>query len=98
MERELIFEILNGYYKPDKPFLYGGLPVDNEFEEGKRCGKLYSEVYDAQCRLAQKLGMEEDKDVERIMNNMNEITRILCYKMYEYGMHNNLEERIQGLI
>lgn len=52
--------------------------------------KLYSRVYDANVRLCERLGVEEDTDVNIIIDSMNEITRILVMKMYDYGANREM--------
>ena len=59
--------------------------VEDEFAEGKPCAELYRRVYEANRRLCQRLGVDEDKDVETIINCMNDISCILAMKMYDYG-------------
>lgn len=52
------------------------------------CEKLYEEIYQTKERLNKRLGKEgeEDADIEKIINNMFDICRIVGNKMYEYGM------------
>lgn len=38
-------------------------------------------MYEAKMRLAEKLGNQEDKDVEIIVDCMNKIMRILCQEL-----------------
>lgn len=59
--------------------------VENEYEEGKVCGVLYREVYYANRRVCEKLGVEEDSDVEIIIRNLLEIAEYQSLKMYDYG-------------
>ena len=58
----------------------------DEFVEGKPCFELYEHVCDANKRICERLGVQEDKDVEIIINCMDDIGRILAMKMYDYGM------------
>ena len=44
-------------------------------------------VYSAKLRLGNRLGMDEDSDVEEIINCMCSISRILADKMFQYGMN-----------
>lgn len=55
--------------------------VANEYEEGKFCGKAYKEVYHAKQRICGRLGADEDKDVELIINNLIDIGQHLSMKM-----------------
>ena len=60
--------------------------VENAFAEGALCSRLYREVYQANLRLCQRLGQPDaDPDVETIINNLLQINRHLCLKMYHYG-------------
>ena len=85
MKKELIYDLMNGFYNKDTGILSQNVIVEDEFEKGKECGALLEKVYGAKIRLAEKLGHQEDKDVEIIVDCMNEIMRILCLKMYDYG-------------
>lgn len=85
MRSELIYNLINGFICDDI-----SIPLEfeiiNEFEEGKECDRISGEVYQAQCRLAGKLGDDdEDEDVEALINGMNNLTKIIALKMYEYG-------------
>lgn len=59
--------------------------VENLFEEGSRCDELYQQIYEANLRLCQRLGAEEDRDVQEIIDAFWEITRLVGEKMYHYG-------------
>lgn len=60
--------------------------VANEYEEGKFCEKAYKEVYNANRRICQRLGVDEDRDVELIVSNLIDIGKYLSMKMYDYGV------------
>ena len=67
--------------------------VEDAFAEGMDCDRWYAEVYDAKCRLCERLGEEdEDVDVERIIGNLLAIQHELCIKMYEYGAKFSIRE------
>ena len=79
---ETVYETLIGDYEEK----YNVPGVDNAFAEGSECDRLYQEVYEANRRLCERLGREdEDPDVELILGNLLEITRRLCLEMYRYG-------------
>ena len=59
--------------------------VENAFEEGKTCQKLYAEVYGLYDRICGRNRAEADEDVDKIIHNMMEIARILGCKMFAYG-------------
>ena len=60
--------------------------VDDLFEEGGRCDGLYQEIYEANLRLCQRLGVEEDRDVQTIIDAFWEITKLVGEKMYHHGL------------
>ena len=79
---EKIYEAMIGM---ESCCLYGE-EIENLFEEGKPCEKLYGEVYDAKFSIAQRLGMvDEDEEVELIINNLLEIGRIQSIAMFRHG-------------
>lgn len=59
--------------------------VENAFAEGSPCSILYQQVYQANLHLCERLDQETDPDVELIINNLLEINKHLCIKMYHYG-------------
>ena len=60
--------------------------VENLFEEGKPCEQWYSDVYDANVRLCNRLCVQdEDDDVEIIISSLMRIQEKLAYRMYHYG-------------
>ena len=65
-------------------FPAGGAAIEDEFAEGKECCLLYEGVYQAGRNLCERLGEDEDSDVETILNGMERIFRPLSMKMYEY--------------
>ena len=79
---EIVYGLLTGAWMPDT----GDPIVENMFAEGRTCDRLYSEVYDANRHLCERLGVEEDKDVEAIINALLDISRLLGKKMFLYGM------------
>lgn len=79
---ETVYQTLIGAYEEK----YNVPGVENAFAEGSQCDRLYQQVYEANCRLCERLGQQdEDPDVELIVNNLLEITRVLCLEMYRYG-------------
>jgi len=86
---EDIYETLQGETAPG--FVVPG--VENLFDEGKKCALCYKEVYDAERRLEDRLGVEPyDKDVEKIITALMDIQRVMCFKMYEYGAQFGLQD------
>jgi len=76
-----VYDTVMGVYESD------GFPgVESEFEEGKVCDILYSQAYDAYCRLCERLGKAaEDDDLEIMVNSFMKITRLVGAKMFIYG-------------
>ena len=64
--------------------------IPNAFADGEKCARLYDEIYTAVQRLSDRLGVEEDPDVEIILDNFWEIDRELCQRMYRYGRSDHL--------
>ena len=88
--KQLIYELMTGLYDLEQVQFPESKLVENEYKDGKPCSELYSRVYDANVRLCERLGVEEDADVDIIIDSMNEITRILAMKMYDYGTNREM--------
>ena len=69
----------------ESDYVIENVRIQNEFEEGKTCSEAYKQVYEANRRLCERLGVDEDSDVEMIIDSMFEITRTVGEKMFEYG-------------
>ena len=85
MQKELIYDKMNGFIADETLSLPEGTVIEDEFAEGKECCLLYEGVYQAKQNLRERLGEDEDSDVEAILNGMEGIARLLSMKMYEYG-------------
>ncbi|MEZ3435015.1 MAG: hypothetical protein K1W34_10430 [Lachnospiraceae bacterium] len=83
--KKRVFDLMNGSLDLEKYPVPESKIVENEYEEGKVCGVLYREVYYANRRVCEKLGVEEDSDVEIIIRNLLEIAEYQSLKMYDYG-------------
>lgn len=59
--------------------------VGNAFAPGQPCEALYRQIYAAKCRLCDRLGDEEDADLETILDSFFEINRQMCIRMYRLG-------------
>ena len=77
----LVYESLAGTVSEE----YRVQGVENLFAANSECDRLYAEIYNANCKLCRRLRVAEDPDVETIINNFWEISRLLGIKMYEYG-------------
>lgn len=87
MQKEQIFEKMNGFLTEELLLLPEQYVIEDEFAEGKECCLLYESIYQAERNLCERLGEDENEDVETILNGMERITRILAMKMYEYGKY-----------
>lgn len=81
----LIFDLMNGSLDLEQYPVKESKIVKNEFEEGAFCAKAYNQIFDASCRLCRRLGVEEDKDIEIILDNFERIIEHMAVRMYEYG-------------
>jgi hypothetical protein len=64
--------------------------IQNAFAPGQPCEKLYHQIYEAKCRICDRLRKDEDSDVERILDDYYEITRELCLRMYRLGLEHGI--------
>lgn len=79
---EDVYDSMQGFVESD--VLVPG--VEPAFAVGKKCERLYGQVYDAERRLEERLGVEaHDQDVECIIRSLMDIQEELCYRMYHYG-------------
>ena len=85
MQKELIYDKMNGFLTEGIVSMSEGIEIQDEFAEGKECCLLYEGVYQAGRNLCERLGEDEDSDVETILNSMERITRLVSLKMYDYG-------------
>lgn len=80
-----VYELMNGSVELDLCTAPEKEVVVNEYATGSKCEQLYKEVFEANRRICQKLGVAEDRDVEIIINNLLRIGEHLSMKMYDYG-------------
>lgn len=66
--------------------------VPNAFAPGQLCSRLYTEIYKCKCRLLDRLGEDENPDLECIIDNFFEINRELCLRMYCLGAEHAARE------
>lgn len=83
--KQNILELMKGSFDLENYNIPEGKYIADEFEDGKFCSEAYERVYNANRRLCERLGVEEDKDIEIIINSLLEISDYLCLKMYDYG-------------
>lgn len=92
-QKQLIYDLMAGYYDLDRVQFPECKIVEDEFVEGKPCEELYRQVYEARVRLCERLGVDEDKDIQTIINCMDDISRILAMKMFDYGANKDVFEQ-----
>lgn len=85
MRKEQIYDMMNGFLVEGAISMPEGVAIEDEFAEGKECCLLYEGVYQAKQNLCERLGEDEDRDVEAILSGMERIARLLSMKMYDYG-------------
>lgn len=85
MQKELIYEKMNGFLEGEIFSISKKLAIEDEFAEGKECSRLYESAYLAKQNLCRRLGKDEDKDLEILISSMENIAKLLSMKMYEYG-------------
>lgn len=54
MNKEIIYNILNGYYMPKINCLCRDIPVEIALEKERKCEQLYENVHSTRLRLAKK--------------------------------------------
>lgn len=86
MDKEIIYYVMNGDIDLPVDVLTNKIMVEDEFIEGRECGQVYNEVYQARRRLEERLDAKGKRDVERIIDYMNSILKIFSMKMYDYGL------------
>lgn len=85
MQKGQIYDMMNGFLVEGVLSMPEGTVIEDEFVERKKCCLLYEGVYQAGQNLCERLGEDENSDVETILREMERITRLLSLKMYEYG-------------
>ena len=83
--KDIIYEIMNGSYDMENSTIPETMIIKDEFEEGSFCAQAYEDIYQAKQRLYERLDVESDQDIELIIYKMQNISRHMCMKMYDYG-------------
>ena len=84
-KQEQIYGLANGYFTEDVAHTVDGVVIPDEFCEGSFCSRLYEEIAKRKKKICEKLQVDEDLDLEHILNCMEDFTRYMSMKMYEYG-------------
>lgn len=83
---ENVYEAVCGEYADKADYVIQNVRIQSEFAEGKLCSEAYKRVYEANRRLCERLGVDEDPDVEMIIDSMFDISRFVAEKMFAYGV------------
>ena len=59
--------------------------VENAAVAGSPGMDLYSRALETAWKVSERLGAEEDPQVDQIIHNLLELQRVLCLKMFDYG-------------
>lgn len=84
--KQLIYNLMLGEINLEEYPVKESLYIENEFCEGKICDTAYLEICTAKQKLCEKIGVDEDTDIESIIDNYEAICYHLCMKMFEYGV------------
>ncbi len=84
-----IYNTLCGYLIPEACVT----GVENAFAPGKICDLCYEAAAAARDRILQRLGVEEDADLNCIFDELTYIARELGLKMFAYGSCLKKEEK-----
>ncbi len=87
--REHIYNLVCGNFNLKDFYIPESNIVKNEFEEGSPCSEGYRRMLDAYARVCKRLGSPEweDEDVEVIINELLDISRLVALKMFDYGLY-----------
>lgn len=89
---EDIYNTLLGYMQPG----YCVPGIRNAFASGTVCSRWQREFYRSKLRIEQRLGVDEDEDLDEMRTALEAIQRELCYRMFEYGFQFGKEAEIQA--
>lgn len=82
---EKVYDAVCGEYVDEADYVIQNVQIQNEFAEGEPCSEAYKQVYEANRRLCERLGVDEDPDVEMIIDGLFDIARVVSQKMFQYG-------------
>ncbi|MCD7920563.1 MAG: hypothetical protein LUG45_10975 [Clostridiales bacterium] len=83
--RDQVYDLMNGFVDLDEEPVPISQYVANEYAEGKRCERLYDEVYNMKLHLFTRLRSDDDEELEQLVNRLCEIESIMSRKMFDYG-------------
>lgn len=85
MNKQMIYDMINGFMNCDALLLPENVWVKDEFAIGSEFDCLAEKIYQAKLNIGEKLDNPEDEDLEELSNCMNELMRLVALKMYDYG-------------
>ena len=84
-KKERIYELASGYFTKEVDHVVDGVEIQDEFHEGSTCSQLYEEMAELEKKICEKMRVNEQRDLERIIDCMDAITKEIAMKMYDYG-------------
>lgn len=84
--KTMIYNLMNGLWEEDLYPVEESKLVRNEFLSGEM-SQWSEDLYEAKDRVYDKLGVNDDPDIERMLDRFEKITERLCYRMYDYGAY-----------
>lgn len=85
MDGEVIYNIINDFYTDNTFPVSEDMKLKEIFGEGSECSRLSEKMYQAKLNLCQKLGEEENAELETIFDCMERIMKTVSLKMFECG-------------
>jgi hypothetical protein len=83
--KQRIFDLMNGSLNIEEFPVEESRYVQNEFSDGRAVSQLYSRAYNLKLKLYDRLGSEDDADVEHLMDTLLELGEVISMKMFDYG-------------
>lgn len=84
-KKERIYELASGYFTEEVNHVVDEVEIQDEFREGSTCSRLYEKITELEKKLCEKLQADEVRDLERIIDCMEDITKKIAMRMYDYG-------------
>ena len=85
MDGEVIYNVINDFYTDNAFLVSEDMKLKEIFGEGSECSRLSEKMYQAKLNLCQKLGEEENAELETIFDCMERIMKTVSLKMFECG-------------
>ncbi len=83
---EVVYELVMGFNDLNQNRPPESRVVKNEFHPDSQCRALLDRVYLARVRLGMRLKTDaNDEDIMMLVDSYEELQRLLCLCMYDYG-------------